>query len=160
VNAPRVPRTRLATSAVNLVTSRVTAPTRLARVLDVGVDSLPEAVVEIRSATSAQRSATLLATAPRLVVTEAKVVDTEETRDMVVVASAADVKVDRLATPAVVTVTCLVTALKAKSAITAVKSVISLEIAPLRQAASVLATNASSPATSRLNALTKLFPSQ
>ncbi len=54
MNALRVPRTRLATSAANLVTFRVTVPTRLARVLDavvvVVVDSLP-AEAEARSAT-------------------------------------------------------------------------------------------------------------
>jgi hypothetical protein len=58
---------------------------------------------------SAQRSATSLVTARRLD-TEAKVVDMEETKDTVVAvaASGADVKVDRLATPAEVMVTCLV----------------------------------------------------
>jgi hypothetical protein len=53
-NAPRVPRTRLATSAANLVISRVTAPTQLARVLavvEVVVDSLPVVAVEAKSAT-------------------------------------------------------------------------------------------------------------
>jgi hypothetical protein len=54
VNAPRVPRTRLATSAANPVTSRVTAPTQLARVravVVVVVDSLPVVAVEAKSAT-------------------------------------------------------------------------------------------------------------
>jgi hypothetical protein len=51
VNAPRVPRTRLATSAANLVTFRVTAPTQLARALVVAVDSLLVAAVETKSAT-------------------------------------------------------------------------------------------------------------
>jgi hypothetical protein len=127
---------------------------------------------------SAQRLATLLATALRPVDTEAaKVVDMEETKDTVAVAvSAADVKVDRPATPAVDMVTCLVShafglfrmfliqnqviALKAKSATTAARSVISPETAPPRPAVSVLATSASNPATSRLNARTKLFSSQ
>jgi len=106
--------------------------------------------------------AILLATALRPVDTEAaKVVDMEETKDTVAVAvSAADVKVDRPATPAVDMVTCLVIALKAKSATTAARSVISPETAPPRPAVSVLATSASNPATSRLNARTKLFSSQ
>lgn len=87
----------------------------------------------------------------------------------------ADVKVVKLATPAAVTVTCLVsrqlklvpmflinqvTAPRARSATTAVKSVISPETAPPRPAASVLATSASNPATFRLNARTKPFPRQ
>ncbi|PMD25600.1 hypothetical protein NA56DRAFT_738273, partial [Hyaloscypha hepaticicola] len=160
VNAPRVPRTRLATSAANPVTFPVIAPTQLARVLAVAaVDSLLVAVVETKSATSAQRSDTSLVTALRLVDTEAKVVDLAATKaDMAVADTVADVKVVKLATPAAVTVTCLVTAPKDRSATTAVKSVISPETAPPRPAASVLATSASNPATSRHNARTKPFP--
>jgi len=139
----------------------VTVQTQLARVLDVVVDSHPVvAVVEARSATSAQRSATSHVIAPRLVATEAVAVDTVETRADTVVVLVADVKADRLATPAVVMVTCLVTAPKARSATTAVKSVIFPGIAPPRPAASVLATSASNPATFRLNARTRPFPSQ
>ena len=53
VNALRVPRTRLATSAANPVTFPVIAPTQLARALAVAaVDSLLVAVVvETKSAT-------------------------------------------------------------------------------------------------------------
>jgi hypothetical protein len=51
VNAPRVPRTRLATNAANPVTFPVTAPTQLARVLVAAVDSLLVVAVETRSAT-------------------------------------------------------------------------------------------------------------
>jgi len=51
VSAQRDQRTRLATSAVNQVTSLVTAPTQLPRELDVeAVDSHP-VVVDPRSAT-------------------------------------------------------------------------------------------------------------
>jgi len=125
---------------------------------------------------SAQRSDTSLVTALRLVDTEAKAVDLAATKaDMAVADTVADVKVAKLATPAAVTVTCLVsrqlklvsmflinqvTAPRARSATTAVKLVISPETAPPRPAASVLATSASNPATFRLNARTKLFPTQ
>jgi anti-anti-sigma regulatory factor len=52
VNAPRVQRTRPATSAVNQVTSLATVPTLLKRVLDVAVeDSHPGVVVDLKSAT-------------------------------------------------------------------------------------------------------------
>jgi hypothetical protein len=93
--------------------------------------------------------------------------------DMAVADTVADVKVVKLATPAAVTVTCLVsrplklvsmflinqvTAPRARSATTAVKSAISPETAPPRPAASVLATSASNPATFRLNARTKPVP--
>lgn len=58
---------------------------------------------------SAQRSVTLLVTAPRLVDTVAKAVDLAAVKDTVVaVVDMADVKVARLATPAEDTVTCLV----------------------------------------------------
>lgn len=125
------------------------------------VDSLPVAAVEAKSATSAQRSVTLLVTAPRLVDTVAKAVDLAAVKDtVVVVVDMADVKAARLATPAEDTVTCLVTAPRARSATTVVKSVISHETAHLRQAASALATSASNPATFRLNARTKLSLSQ
>lgn len=125
------------------------------------VDSLPVAAVEAKSATSAQRSVTLLVTAPRLVDTVAKAVDLVAVKDtVVVVVDMADVKAARLATPAEDTVTCLVTAPRARSATTVVKSVISHETAHLRQAASALATSASNPATFRLNARTKLSLSQ
>jgi hypothetical protein len=140
----------------------VIAPTQLPRVLAVVVeDSLPEVVVETRSATSAQRSDTLLVTAPRLVDTEAKV-DLAVVREATVVADMVAVvaKAVKLATLAEATVTCLVTAPKVRSATTAVKLVISPETAPPRPAASVLATSASNPATFRLNARTKLFPTQ
>jgi len=125
---------------------------------------------------SAQRSDTSLVTALRLVDTEAKAVDLAATKaDMAVADTVADVKVAKLATPAAVTVTCLVsrqlklvsmflinqvTAPRARSATTAVKLVISPETAPPRPAASVLATSASNPATFRLNARTKPFPRQ
>jgi len=158
VNALRVPRTRLATSAANQVTFRVTAPTQLARALDVVVVvSLLVAVVETRSATSAQRLAILLATALRPVDTEAaKVVDMEETKDTVAVAvSAADVKVDRPATPAVDMVTCLVIALKAKSATTVAKSVTCPVIAVRQPPTSEFATSASSQVMFKLHARTK-----
>jgi hypothetical protein len=127
VNARRAPRTRPATSAANPVTFRVNAPTQLARALAVVVvDSLLEVVVVIKSAIrsgfcfetsgipltcplSAQRLATLPETAPRLVVMEAKVVDLAATKvDTVVADTVADVKVDKLATLAAATVTCLV----------------------------------------------------
>lgn len=92
--------------------------------------------------------------------------------DTVVVDSAvADVKADKLATLAVVTATCLVrsphcqsptpannpqvTAPKAKSATTAVKSAISPATAHPRPPPSELATSASNPATSKPSALTK-----
>lgn len=83
----------------------------------------------------------------------------------------AEAKVVKLATHAAGTATCLVciplpirsytskafqvTAPKAKSATTVVRSVISPETAQLRTTTSELATSASSQATSRLNALTK-----
>jgi len=58
---------------------------------------------------SAQRSDTSLVTALRLVDTEAKAVDLAATKaDMAVADTVADVKVAKLATPAAVTVTCLV----------------------------------------------------
>jgi hypothetical protein len=58
---------------------------------------------------SAQRSDTSLVTALRLVDTEAKAVDLAPTKaDMAVADTVADVKVVKLATPAAVTVTCLV----------------------------------------------------
>lgn len=129
--------------------------------VEVVVDSLPVVAVEAKSATSAQRSVTLLVTAPRLVDTVAKAVDLVAVKDtVVVVVDMADVKAARLATPAEDTVTCLVTAPRARSATTVVKSVISHETAHLRQAASALATSASNPATFRLNARTKLLLSQ
>jgi hypothetical protein len=55
----------------------------------------------------------------------------------------------------VATAICLVTALKAKSATTAARLAISQETAHPRPPPSVLATSASNPAMSRLNAPTK-----
>jgi len=156
VNAPRVPRTRLATSAVNLVTSPVTAPTHLLRAVLVVVVSLPAVVVVVevaKSAISAPRSVTLLVTALRLLadmVAAAMVATKVDT-----VADSVVVKVVKLATPAVVMVTCLVTAPKVKSATTVARLVISPETAHLRPALSALAINASNLATFRLNAQTK-----
>ena len=122
---------------------------------------------------SAQRSATSLATAPRLVDT---VEDTVETKvDMAVVSvdvEAAAAVVDKPATLAVDTDTCLVslgsifscafynnfqvTAPKAKSATTVAKLVICPATAPPRPPPSELATSASSPVTSRPSAPTKI----
>lgn len=81
------------------------------------------AVVETKSATSAQRLATLPETALRLVDTVPVVVaDMADSKEAtVVVASVAVVKVDRPATLAVVTATCQGTAPKVKSATTAEK---------------------------------------
>jgi hypothetical protein len=125
VNAPTDQRTRLATSAVSQAIFPVIAPTHLQKALVVEVvDSNLAVAVDLRSATrhgsipnlpqnnadyssSAPRSATSLVTAQRLVdtVVEDMVVTREHTEagDLVV-----DDKVDRLATPAVDTATCLV----------------------------------------------------
>lgn len=158
MNAQRVPRTRLATSAVKLVTSPAIAKTHPKKVLAVVASAV---LVRLKSATSAQRSATLLATALRLVVT-AEAAATAETRvdtaapkvDMVVEAA------DRLATLAVATVTCLATAHKAKSATTVAKLVIFPATAQPKPLPNELATSASNLATFRPNAPTKglLFP--
>jgi hypothetical protein len=129
VNAPTDQRTRLATSAVSQATFPVIAPTHLPKALVVEVvdSNLAVAVavaVDLRSATrhvsipnfpqnkadyssSAPRLAISLVTAQRLVdtVVEDMVVTREHTEagDLVV-----DAKVDRLATLAVDTATCLV----------------------------------------------------
>jgi hypothetical protein len=124
-------------------------------VLDVvAVDSNP--VVDPKSATSAPRSVTLPATAQRLVATVVDLVATkvDMEADVADTAAVAD-KVDRPATPAVVTATCPVTAPKAKSVTTAVRSVISPETALSRTTTSVPATSASNQVTFKLNAQTK-----
>jgi hypothetical protein len=153
-------RTRPATSAVNPATSPVTAKTLLLRVLDVVVvvDSNP--VVDLKSATSVPRSATLPATALRLVDTEvdSAVDKVDMVGDVAATAVVVD-KEDRPATPAEDTVTCPVTAPKARSATTVARLDISQETALLRTTTSVPATSASSQVTSRLNAPTKLLPS-
>jgi len=154
VNAPRVPRTRLATSAVSQVTSPVTAPTHLPREVLV-VEASLAVLVDLRSATSAQRSATLPVTAPRLVDMVAVDMASARREDMVVVAALVDAKVVRPVTPAVVMATCLVTAPKARSATTVARLAICQETARPRPAPSALATSASNPATFRLNARTK-----
>jgi len=161
VNALRVSRTRPVISAVNPATSPVIATTQLLRVPDVvPVEEDSTLVVEVedpKSATSAPRSVTLPATALRLVATEEVVVDMEPNKvdmvgDSVVVEAVAE---DKPAILVVVTDTCPATAPKAKSATTAVRSVIFPETAHPRLAASVLATSASNPDTFRLNARTK-----
>jgi len=103
VNALKVPRTRLATSAVRLVTSLVIARTQLPRAPAVVVVDLEDREVDLKSATSAPRSVTLLATAQRLVATGE--VDMEVNRaDMVVDLEAVEVvvEVDKPATLAAV----------------------------------------------------------
>jgi len=102
-----------------------------------------------KSATSAERSATLPVTAQRQEATPR--VDTK----VVTVAVTADNSVAKLATAAVATDTCPVTALKAKSATTAEKLGISAVTARQRPPASELATSASNQVTSRLNAQTR-----
>jgi len=161
VNAQRVLRIRPATSVVNLVTSPATAKTHPKRVLD--VVALVVLVVQPKSATSAQRLVTLPVTALRLVATvvvvAAATVETKadtaavlEVTEVVV----AETTVDKPVTPAVVMVTCPATALRAKSATTAVRLDIFPETAPLRLRPSELATSASNLVTSRLNAPTRL----
>jgi len=111
--------------------------------------------VQLKSATSAQRSATLPATALKLVATE--LVDTVATK-MDTVATKVDtevVTVGRPATLAVATAICLATALKVKSATTVVKLVIFLVTARPRLLPRELATSASNLVTFRLNALTR-----
>jgi len=154
VNAPRVPRIRLATNAANQATSLAIARTLLLRVLDEAVEDFNLVGVDLRSATSAPRLATSLVTALRLVDTVE--VDTVVNKvDTAVVSVADEEVVDKLATHAVAMDTCLVTALKARSATTVAKLVISPETAPPRPHPSEPATSASSPVTSRLNALTR-----
>lgn len=155
MNAPRVPRTRLATSAVNQATFPVTAPTHPPTVVLVVVASLLEVVVLPKSATSAPRLVTLPATALRLV--DTAVVDTVVLKVATAVVDSVDAKVDKHATRAVVMDICLVTALKAKSATIVARLVISQETAHPRPPPSELATSASNPATFRLNARTKPF---
>lgn len=161
MNAQRDQRTRPATSAVNQVTSPVIAPTQPPRELDVEAEDshLVVVVVDPRSATSAQRSATLPVTAQRLEATVAdKVVDMVVNRVVTVVDSVDVVvvdKVDKPATLAVVTVTCLVTAPKVKSATTVAKLDISPATAHPKPPLSELATSASNLVTFRLNAPTK-----
>jgi len=163
VNAPRVLRTRPVTSAVNQATSPVIAITLLLRVLDVVLveedSTLVAAVVDLKSATSAPRSVTLLVTALRLV-GMVVAVDMELNKvgmveDLVVVAVVAE---DKLATHVAVTDTCPAIAPKVKSATTVVRSAIFLEIAHPRPAVSELAISASNPDTFRLNARTKPSP--
>lgn len=123
MNAPRVPRTRLATSAVNQATFPVTAPTHPPTVVLVVVASLLEVVVLPKSATrydllislkmlrankfySAPRLVTLPATALRLV--DTAVVDTVVLKVATAVVDSVDAKVDKHATRAVVMDICLV----------------------------------------------------
>jgi len=167
VNVPRDPRTRLATSAVSQATSLAIARTLLLRALDVEVVEEEEEdsnlVVDLKSATSAQRSVTSLVTAPRLADTVVVVEDSVATRvDMVV--ALADVEVEVVveleARPVTLVEdmdTCPVIAPRVKSATTVVKSDISPETVPPRPLPSELATSASSPVTSRLNAPTKFL---
>jgi len=167
VNVPRDPRTRLAISAVSQATSLAIARTLLLRALDVEVvveeEEDSKLVVDLKSATSAQRSVTSLVTAPRLADTVVVVEDSVATRvDMVV--ALADVEVEVVeeleARPATLVVdmdTCPVIAPRAKSATTVVKSDISPETVPPRPLPSELATSASSPVTCRLNAPTKFL---
>jgi len=151
VSARHKPSPRPATSAGKLVTSPANAKTLPKRVLDVVVSVV---AVQLKSATSAQRSATLPATALKLVATEVVTVetrvDTVETKADTVVEA-----VDRPATPAVATVTCLVTAHKVRSATTAAKLAISPVTAQPRLLPRELATSASNLVTFRLNAPTK-----
>jgi len=110
-----------------------------------------------KSATSAPRLVTLPAIALRPVVTAAVVTEVETKEDTVVVPVTEVVleTVDRPAILVVATVTCLVTAPRAKNATTVAKSAIFPVIAQQRPQLSELATSASNPATSRLNAPTK-----
>lgn len=152
MNALRDQRIRLATSVVNQATSPVTAPTHLPKADVVLVDL----AVAPKNATSVVRLDTSLVTAPRPVAMVA--VDTLVDKATEEVDMAEDVnKVDKPATPAVVTATCLVTAPRAKSATTVAKLDISPETAHLRLPMSELATSASNLDTFRLNALTRRF---
>jgi len=164
VNAPRVPRTRPVTSVVNQVTSPVIATTQLLRVLAVVVAVVEDsmlvvvAAVDLKSATSAPRLVTLLATALRLVAMVAEVDMAVNKADMVVgsvVVEAEAEEEDRLATLVVVMATCLATVPRVKSATTAVRLVISPGTAHPKPAVSALAISASNPDMFRLNARTK-----
>jgi len=119
------------------------------------VVSQPVVGVDLKSATSAQRSATSHVTAQRLVDTAVADLAANKADTVVAVDSAVDVKEDKPATLAVATATCLVTVPKDKSAITAAKSAISPETAPPKPPPSVPAISASNPATSKPNAPTK-----
>jgi len=153
VNAQRVLRTRLATSAVKLVTSPGIAKTHLKKVLAVVVDSVV-LVAQPKSATSAQRLVTLPATALRLVVTEVVTVETKAVTVAVKVDTVVET-VDKLATLAVATVTCRAIALKVKNATTVVKLAISPATAQPKPLPNELATSASNLVTFKLNAPTK-----
>jgi len=156
VNALRAQKTKLVTSVDNPATFPAIAPTLLLRELAVEpADFKLVVVVEPRSATSAQRSATSLVTAQRQV--DTVVVDLAVMpADMVAVAFLADARVARHATAVADTATCHVTVPKAKSATTVARLAISPGTAPRRPPASALAISASSPVTSRRNAPTKV----
>lgn len=157
MNAPRVPRTRLATSAVNQAISPVTALIHLLMGALAVVVSLLVAVALPKNATSAPRLATLPVTALRLVDTVAVDMVVLKAAMVVVVVDSVDAKVVKLATLAVVTATCPATAPKVRSATTVVRLVISQETARPRPPLSELATSASNLATFRHNARTKPF---
>jgi len=148
---------------VNPVTSPGTAKTHPKKVLDVAALAAV-LVVQLKSATSAQRLVTLPVTALRLVATVVVAVavtvetkaDTAVVLEVTVVVVVLETTADKPATPAVDTVTCLATALRAKSATTVARSVIFPETAPLRLQLSELATNASNLVTSKLNAQTRV----
>lgn len=156
MNALRVLRTRPATSAVNLVTSRVIALTHPLTVVLVVVAAslLVVAALVVKSATSAPRLAILLVTALRLLVVMVAAADMVVTK-VAMVADSVVVKAVKPATPVVATAICLVIALKDKSATTVARLAIFPETAHPRPALSVLATSASNPDTFRLSARTK-----
>jgi len=117
--------------------------------------------VDPKSATSAQRSVTSHVTAQRPVDMVVELVDSNNRVAhtvvvLVVPVDSVDAREDRLATLAVDTDTCLVTAPKDRSATTVVRLAISPETAHPRLPPSALATSASNLATFKLNAPTKL----
>ncbi|ODH13099.1 hypothetical protein ACO22_07601, partial [Paracoccidioides brasiliensis] len=150
VNVPLHPKRRPATDVVRADTSPVTAhlPVPETATPPAEVTQVEEELVA-RNAISVVRLDTSPETAPR---------DTAPV-DMAVVLVATEVAmvatVNKLATLVVVSATWLATARRDKSATTAAKLVTSPETAPPKSRASVFATNASSPATSRQPAPTK-----
>jgi hypothetical protein len=160
VNAQKGQRTRLATNVVNQVTFPAIVSTHQLRVRVVAaavVDSLP--VVARKSATSAAKLAISPETALKEVLLDmvaTRVAMEVDTEVVVVVDLEVDVVKDlKPATHVVVMVTCLATALKAKSVITVASRVIYQETAQSSQPMSVLATSASNLVTFRLNAQTR-----
>lgn len=117
VSAARLKRRSHVTAAARLAISRAIAPIPLEEVLREvwAAATLAEAEAEVKSATSAAKSAISLATVPKVVLEATEVVGTA---GAVMEVDTEEVAHSRLAIPVAATDTCLATAPKARNATT------------------------------------------